>query len=47
MMSHGVATADGNISREIQQKTVSKNNIDIRNELFGVDQGEFAGLNTF
>ncbi|KAK6624517.1 hypothetical protein RUM44_011376 [Polyplax serrata] len=38
MMSHGVSTPDGNISREIQQKTASKYNLDIRNELFGVSE---------
>lgn len=40
MMSHGVSTPDGNISREIQQKTASKYNLDIRNELFGVSEGK-------
>lgn len=39
MMSHGVHTPDGNITREIHQKTTSRYNADIRNQLFGLDNG--------
>lgn len=40
MMSHGVSTTDGNISREIQQKTASKYNSEIRKELFQTSSGK-------